>query len=251
MRRPANSCFLLRDRTRSAAQQIVAAAALPELRSGGAQLNARALGSGANVMGDDDTGWRVKAWDRALARGVVTSKQVGDLPFDGSVALVDDFSVGEAVEINVTRDGETYRVTKVWPHDPRFHPPQPTEIRAPHIDAEIERRIGALLRDLPVSIDYRVARWGGDDLGDDLVIEGDNSSFSYGAQIEVTLRGASYVELPSAWDGRAHRLANAEERDYLAGRHDLSSQSVAIRFVDDERRVFFVVCEDLTWSQRK
>ena len=171
----------------------------------------------------------------------------GDLPFDGSVALVDDFSVGEAVEINVTRDGETYRITKIWPDDPRFRPPQPTGARAPDLDAELERRIGALLRDLPVSIDYRVARW----VGGDLFIESDDSSFSYGARIEITLRGASYVELPAAWDGRAHRLATREERDYLASRHDLSSSSIAIRFVDDERRVFFVVCEGFSWSQRK
>lgn len=155
-------------------------------------------------MGDEYTEWRVKAWNRALARGVVTSKQVGDLPFDGSIALVDDFSVSEVVEVNVARDGETYRVTKVWPDDPRFRPSQPTSARAPDLDTEIERRIGALLRELPVSIDYRVARWGG---GGDLVVEGDDSLFSYGAQVEVTLRGASYVELPSVWDGLRQNLA--------------------------------------------
>jgi hypothetical protein len=197
-------------------------------------------------MGNENRPWRVKVWDRAQARGVVTCEKVGDLPFDGAVALVDDFSLGEVVEITVQRDGDSYRVTKVWPDDPRFHPPRDPDANAPPLDGDIARRIETLLGALPVSFDYRVARW-----GDDLVIQGDNTSFSYGADIEVTLRGASYVELPIAWGGRSHRLAGQAERDHLAGRHELSSQSVAVRFVDDDRRIFFVVCADVEWTRTR
>jgi len=197
-------------------------------------------------MGGEEISWRVKAWDRQLGRGVVTSEQVGDLPFDGSIALVDDFRIGETVEINVTRDGETYRVTKVWPDDPRFTPPQPSFPGAPQLETEIEQRIASALRDLPVSLDYRIARW-----EEDLVVEGDSNLFSHGAEIEIRFQGAAYIELPGGWDGKSHRLASASERDYLASRHEVTPRTVAVRVVDDARRVFFVLCDNVTWSRRR
>jgi hypothetical protein len=52
--------------------------------------------------------WRIAAWSRELARGRVDS-DAGAFDFDGHVALVGDFTIGEPVSIEIV-DG---RVTKV------------------------------------------------------------------------------------------------------------------------------------------
>ncbi|MCB9634168.1 MAG: hypothetical protein H6721_18760 [Sandaracinus sp.] len=67
--------------------------------------------------------WRVVSFDRALARGTIRS-DLGTLPFDASVALVDDFFVGEEVEVSLRPEAGHpvgYVVTRVVPL--AFRPP--------------------------------------------------------------------------------------------------------------------------------
>ncbi len=63
-------------------------------------------------------GWRIKSWSRELGRGEIES-DAGVLPFDGHVAEVGDFHIGEPVEIVLERG----RVTRIWP--PAFQPVLP------------------------------------------------------------------------------------------------------------------------------
>lgn len=62
-------------------------------------------------------GWRIASFDRVLARGTITS-DLGTLPFDASVACVDDFARGEEVVVtlspNPKREGG-YDVTRIAP----------------------------------------------------------------------------------------------------------------------------------------
>jgi hypothetical protein len=58
--------------------------------------------------------WRIASWDRVLARGTIAS-EVGELPFDAAIAMVDHFDVGEEVEVSLRRDGATYVVTSIAP----------------------------------------------------------------------------------------------------------------------------------------
>ena len=62
--------------------------------------------------------WRITAFDRTLARGICTSG-IGALPFNASVALVDDFVLGEEVDVSLRRlpDGSaaSYEVTRIVP----------------------------------------------------------------------------------------------------------------------------------------
>lgn len=68
-------------------------------------------------------GWRISSFDRALARGTITS-DVGTLTFDASVAVVDDFTVGEYVTVSLRRDAQRpggFEVTRISPA--RFRAP--------------------------------------------------------------------------------------------------------------------------------
>jgi hypothetical protein len=58
--------------------------------------------------------WRIASWDRVLARGTIAS-EVGELPFDAAIAMVDHFDIGEEVEVSLRRDGASYVVTSIAP----------------------------------------------------------------------------------------------------------------------------------------
>ncbi|HEY4175428.1 MAG TPA: hypothetical protein VGM90_01290 [Kofleriaceae bacterium] len=72
------------------------------------------------------SGWKIVEWSREKARGAIESN-VGRLPFDGHVALVDDFRIGETVEIRLM-NGAVTRIAPIsarsvvenipanWPH---------------------------------------------------------------------------------------------------------------------------------------
>ena len=72
--------------------------------------------------------WRVASWSRTEARGDIASEHFPTpLPFDGSIALVDDFQIGEEVEVEVVRAGDTTVVRKIWPVVSRPNPAQAAE----------------------------------------------------------------------------------------------------------------------------
>jgi hypothetical protein len=62
-------------------------------------------------------GWSIASFDRALARGTIVSN-LGTLPFDAAIATVDDFTIGEEVEVALRpspRSTAGYEVTRVAP----------------------------------------------------------------------------------------------------------------------------------------
>lgn len=186
------------------------------------------------------TGWTVKSWDRQRGRGVIVSDQLGELAFDGAAALVDDFRVGELVEIELEQRATGLHVKRIWPDDPRFVPPDDIPQGAPALDRAVAARVAAALAQVPICLDFRVVS-----LERDLVVEGDDDGFAYGHRVQIRFRGVEYLELPMAWDGKSFALASETERRYLAGRCEMLATTAAVKIVDDARRIFFVMCDDV------
>jgi hypothetical protein len=185
-------------------------------------------------------GWTIKSWDRERARGVIVSHELGDLSFDGSAALVDDFRSGERVEVELEQRLNGFYVKRIWPDDPRFVPPHVLPQDAPALEQTVASRVAATLVRIPESLDVRVVR-----LESDLIVQGDDDAFAYGYQVEIRFRSVGYIELPMGWEGKAFTLAHETERRYLAGRSELLSTTAAVRIVDVNRQIFFVTCNDV------
>jgi len=197
-------------------------------------------------MGDDvATGWIIKSWDRERARGVIVSRQVGELAFDGAAALVDDFRVGERVEVTLERRGDGFDVKRIWPDDPRFVPRGEVPSTAPALARAVAWRVAGVLAGVPADLEFRVVTLDGD-----LIVQGDDDAFAYGFQVEIRFRGVEYLELPMGWGGKTFGLANEMERRYLASRCEMSETTVAIRIVDDARQIFFVACDDVETTSK-
>ena len=80
--------------------------------------------------------WHIHTWDRALARGSITSPDSSArYEFDASVAMVDDFVVGEAVEIRLEKIDGAPRVTWIAPVSAR---PNPASADTTPLPAELE-----------------------------------------------------------------------------------------------------------------
>jgi hypothetical protein len=184
--------------------------------------------------------WRIKSWSREQGRGVITCPQVGDLPFDGSAATVDDFRLGERVEVKLEGRAGSFHVSAIWPDDPRFAPREDLPPSAPALAPDIASRAARALAAIPVACDFRVISLDGD-----LVVRGDDDAFAYGHIVEVRFRSVDYVELPMGWDGKSFGLANEIERAYVSSRTEMSSNTVVVRIVDAARQIFFVACEDV------
>ena len=99
-------------------------------------------------------GWRVTAWSTEHGRGRIAS-DVGELDFDGHVAVVADFTVGEAVDVGLARDGASYRVTRIAPSGFRSPlaaaPPAPLTPAWRDAIAEIGALLQADMHDLSVA----------------------------------------------------------------------------------------------------
>jgi hypothetical protein len=193
-----------------------------------------------------NNGWTIKEWNRSLGRGVITSRQLGDVAFDGGAATVSDFVTGELVHIVLNRIGNEYRVSSIWPDDPRFIPKSSSDLDPPPLQSGMLERLEANLSRMPVALDYRLSK-----LVTDLVVDGDHDNFCYGAELELRFHGVQCIELPMSWGGKSFRLANAIERSYLASRCELTNTTVAMRIVDIENRIFFAVCGDFEWKQAR
>lgn len=188
-------------------------------------------------------GWVIESWDRELGVGTISSPRATSLRFDAAAALVDDFRVGELVEVELAREADAYAVVRVWPDDPRFVPRGEVDSNVPGLDPALENDARAMLDTLPQSMDFR---WVGRDA--DLVLQGDDDGFFSGATFELLCKDVVYVECPARWDGKSIRLANDTERAYLATRCEMTAKALALRIVDDERRIYFVVCGALQRS---
>ena len=187
-------------------------------------------------------GWNIIEWSRERARGRVES-DAGVLDFDGAVADVDDFRVGEAVELELVADGTTYRVVRIWPVDARYRPPgeftSSTELSATQLASyrAICRTLSSgdtdRMEQIYVSLSF-------DDEGGSVAILmsefPDRSRHPKG----VRLYGLSYVEFGVALELCDVRLADVRERAYLSSRTDLTSDHIALMLTQGRRCGFLV-----------
>lgn len=185
--------------------------------------------------------WRIAAWSRAEARGEIESA-LGRLPFDASVADVDDFDVGEAVEVRLAPAGDSWRVLRLWPDVPRFRPPE-RSAAGPPLDADLAKGVDAFLAALPQG-DHRFEPSTTEALVRLTVLDrGD----AYATPSELRGEAAAYAELPleDGIDVRFVRRTTDAERAYLATRTTLDATMITIAFVDHDRRFYFLACRRL------
>lgn len=126
--------------------------------------------------------WRVTSWDRALARGTITSS-VGTLPFDASVADVDHFHVGEEVEVSLQPAGASWVVTRIAPVS--WRPPGSPPPRA-DLQPTIEK-VRLLVRDRTLCLRG---------LEDDELLVIDVLPESYEDEHTLVFGGCVFVQMP-------------------------------------------------------
>ena len=196
--------------------------------------------------------WRIVEWSREKARGTIESDQesgvrAGPMVFDGAVALVDDFEVGELVHIEVEAVGEEHRVVRIWPDDPRFNVPAHSDrhTTAPGLSAMASGRAEEFLSKLRIREQYRI---GGCTIHE-LVLHGDDHHTYPPSGDEIVALKPIYIELPSSGlEPKYIRLSRPAERDYLCGRvDDLDEEDISITLVDDEDRIYFIVARDFRY----
>ncbi len=182
--------------------------------------------------------WKIVEWSRERARGVIASG-IGRLPFDASVADVDDFVVGEAVGVKLARAGYSFRVLRLWPDVPRF--------KAAHVNAGIPALSDEAARSANpalAALDLAGRTAYVEKLDEQALTMTVNRISAYDRDTVATFVQPSYVELQiqDGIDIRFIRLADAQESAYLATRTELSARHIAITIIDETRRFGFVVC---------
>ena len=187
-------------------------------------------------------GWKIQSWSKELGVGTL-SCGAAPLEFTAAVAEVNDLEPGEDVEVRLVPDGESWTVRSVVPVRPRFRPP-PTVVpgSAEPLHETRATAVSATLAEAKFLMDGRIALL--DDMR--LRLEFDNDGFSYGAWSFLEVASPEYVELPTRFGFFSCALSSNLERDYLATRVHLPSDSVALTLVGDSRRFFFVIGSDVT-----
>ncbi|CAM2065750.1 hypothetical protein SCOR_10225 [Sulfidibacter corallicola] len=66
--------------------------------------------------------WRIAVWSKEKGEGVIQNQSGESIPFDASVALVDDFFANEEVSIELQRSGNSWKVSRIEPTSTRFQP---------------------------------------------------------------------------------------------------------------------------------
>ncbi len=143
-------------------------------------------------------GWPIVAWSREQGRGRIAS-DAGALDFDASVALVDDFAIGEAVEISLVA-GQVRRIA-----------PLAARSGVAAVPAELEPTWGAAIATLtrklaPLSVDVVVTQHAGGVLQLELH-DHDWPPPARSALVTATLFGTFYVQLPTRCDRYARVVA--------------------------------------------
>ena len=190
--------------------------------------------------------WRITKWSKELGRGQIIGTVADPLDFDASIAYVDDFRIGEEVHVELERDGATWRVTKIWPDDPRFVLPVPVDEHTPALDRALEQSVQETLDRIHLKETYRL---NSRDAGT-LVLCGEEGYVYSAPSDEIILTGVRYLELANPLNVYSLRLASATERDYLGTRlEEFSSSDIALTLVDERRQFYFVVCDSLEYKQ--
>ena len=190
--------------------------------------------------------WRISKWSKELGRGQIVGTLADPLDFDASIAHVDDFRIGEEVHVELEREGDTWRVTKIWPDDPRFVPGVPVKEGTPELDGALEQSVQKILDRISFQETYSASTL---EAGT-LVLRGEEGYAYAPPSDEIILTGVRYLELVNPLNVHSLRLARAAERNYLASRiEDFSSSDVALTLVDERRQFYFVVCEGVEYKQ--
>lgn len=188
--------------------------------------------------------WRIAKWSKELGRGQIVGTMADPLDFDASLASVDDFRIGEEVHVELERDGTSWRVTKIWPDDPRFS--WPVSVRAPALDPALEQSVQETLDRVQLQETYHlICRE-----ADALVLRGEEGYAYPPSPDEIIVTGVRYLELANPLNVYSIRLARAPERDYLASRvEEFSASDIALTLIDERRQFYFVVCEGFEYKQ--
>ena len=189
--------------------------------------------------------WRIIEWSRELGRGRIEGTHAEPLDFDASVALVDDFRIGEEVYVELERSGDTWLVTKITPDDPRFVAQQHVATGAPALEDALAQTVQAVLDRIRLQEIYRPAAIE----GDTLILRGEEGYLYPPPSDEVILGGLRYAEVANPIEIKSFRLARAAERDYLATRvEDFCSTDIALTLVDACNRFYFLVCASVAYK---
>jgi hypothetical protein len=187
--------------------------------------------------------WKIETWSRERGLGSVGCPSLGlVLPFDAAVAVVDDFTVGEDVLVELQPAGGSFKVRRVTPDIPRFTRPRGTEVPPPVDEATAAHARGLLLA-LPARDWDLVASL----TEEQLVIEGhETSTYTPTLRYRLIIRAPSYVELPTRWDAaRVVRLSTEDERAYVATRVQPDTwRSFSLTWLIGDR-FYFVACHSL------
>jgi hypothetical protein len=126
-------------------------------------------------------GWKIKSWDRALGRGTVVSA-IGTLDFDASIALVDDFVIGEEVDVALAPAAGSFRVTRIAPSHWR------------EIETSVGLDLGGEIEKINQVLYDRDATVRGLDSDDRLEIE--LAVDTYAPAISLVFEGCFFIQLP-------------------------------------------------------
>ena len=118
--------------------------------------------------------WWITEWSRERGRGRIKGTLADPIAFDASVALVDDFKIGEQVHVELERHGDGWRVTKIAPDDPRFTSPQTVPKGTAPLDAGLQLTVQATLDRIRLQEAYRPSAI----IEDSLVLQGEEG-YSY------------------------------------------------------------------------
>jgi hypothetical protein len=184
--------------------------------------------------------WRILEWSRELGRGAIGSTHFARVEFDGGCADVDDFVIGEPVHVELEGTEGPMRVRRVWPDLPRFRGRQGT-LAAPRLDEALRLETEAVLTTANGWADARAQF-----APDRIRIELDDDSFAYGPTAALDLLEPSYIEMVAVLAPRFIRLAEPAARDYLGTRVELGALDIAVTFIDDTDRFYFVVARRLS-----
>ncbi|MDH3998190.1 MAG: hypothetical protein OET90_05060 [Desulfuromonadales bacterium] len=190
--------------------------------------------------------WNIIEWSREHGRGRIAGTKASPLDFDASVALVDDFRIGEEVHIEIERQGDTWKVTKVTPDDPRFLARESAPVEVPALAKDLEQEAQKVLNKVQLQELYHLASIN----ESSLVLLGEVPDTYPPPADKIVLDGLSYVESACCIEIKSIRLARPPEREYLATRladEEISSDELAITIVDQSNRFHFIVCSSMQY----
>jgi hypothetical protein len=204
-----------------------------------------------------NAGWRVTSWSRERGRGSIES-DVGVLPFDASVADVDDFAIGEQVAVSLRRAGERFEVTRIAPKQFRSLLPPSLDAPLPRAWRAALRKLDKLLAEGLYRVEIRALREQRLELE---IVHADWPPPHRPPLGSAVFEGVTYIQLPTSFDYfmrvKAYPWAAVEAHrpevlERLSFDHDVEAGSFLICFEPGPfgQMPGFVVATELTTTVR-